>query len=367
MRPPVPVVLVAGFLGAGKTTLLNHLLATGGRDGARIGVLVNDFGSVNIDALLVAGQADGAVSLSNGCLCCSVDQVGLDAALATLLAPSAGLDAIVIEASGIAEPRSLIRLVTAAADPRMAYGGLVYVVDAALFGRARGAHPEIDGHVALADLVVVNKADLLDASALDAVCAAVTELNPSAPQVAVRGARVDPRMLFDAAVRGPDVGPRQLTLDELLAETCPDGEPHGAPPDHLHDGFTSATLQVDEPMDPRRLARFLERPPRGCYRIKGITWFDVPGHRQCYVVHGVGGFVDVRCEAWAGRPRQTSLVAIGSGMDVDEVTAALAAAVADTATAADEHGILHITRYLPAAARASSGEGEDIRPDVTTG
>lgn len=78
----IPVVLVAGFLGAGKTTLLNHLLAN--REGARVGVVVNDFGSVNVDALAVAGQVDTMVSLGNGCLCCAVDASGLDAMLGRL-------------------------------------------------------------------------------------------------------------------------------------------------------------------------------------------------------------------------------------------------------------------------------------------
>ena len=97
-RPPVPVIVVAGFLGSGKTTLLNHLLRTAGATGTRLGVLVNDFGSVNIDALLVSAQTDGAVSLSNGCMCCTVDADGLADALTSLVRPSAKIDAIVIEA-----------------------------------------------------------------------------------------------------------------------------------------------------------------------------------------------------------------------------------------------------------------------------
>ncbi|MEP9393331.1 CobW family GTP-binding protein [Gordonia sp. VNK1] len=383
-RAPIPVVIVAGFLGSGKTTLLNHLLRTGGAaSGTRIGVLVNDFGAVNIDAMLVAGQADGAVSLTNGCMCCSVDRDGLEAALDSLLRPSSRLDAIVIEASGIAEPKALIRMVVSAADPRMRYGGLIYVVDAAMFERVRAEHPEIDGHVGVADLVMVNKADLVDADALAHLRTELAELNPTAAQVAVTDARIDPQMLFDpvaadgAGTAGPDRGPQQLTLDALLAESGDDhaGGPdpddhhaddhhaddhladdhladeaagHGHPHPHLHDSFTSVHFGTDEAMDPRALAAFLERPPTGCYRIKGIVWFDLPGHRQRFVVHGVGGFVEVRRESWSGRPRSTSLVAIGAGMDEEQVRTALRAAVATAATGDDEHGILHITRHLPA-------------------
>ncbi|NDK92299.1 GTP-binding protein, partial [Gordonia desulfuricans] len=218
-REPIPVIVVAGFLGAGKTTLLNHLLRGG--SGARIGVLVNDFGAVNIDAMLVAGQVGDVVGLTNGCMCCAVDRAGLDDALSALARPAAQLDAIVIEASGIAEPKSLIRMITAMADPRMRYGGLVYLVDAALFETARRAHPEIDGHVAVADLVVLNKTDLVDVDALTATRTELTALNPSAPQLCVTGGRIDPALLFDIPTRAPDDGgdrPIQLSLDALLRE-----------------------------------------------------------------------------------------------------------------------------------------------------
>jgi G3E family GTPase len=119
----IPVVVLAGFLGSGKTTLLNHLLRTSG--GTRIGVVVNDFGRINIDAFAVSAQVDSMVSLSNGCLCCAVDGTELDSMLGKLAA--ADLDVIVIEASGLAEPSTLIRMVLQA--PGVEYGGLIYVVE----------------------------------------------------------------------------------------------------------------------------------------------------------------------------------------------------------------------------------------------
>ncbi|MEU3719379.1 CobW family GTP-binding protein, partial [Streptomyces californicus] len=111
MTPPrtqqIPVVVLAGFLGSGKTTLLNHLLRN--RAGTRIGVVVNDFGAIEIDAMTVSGQVGSTVSLGNGCLCCAVDASELDTFLETLTRPSARLDVIVIEASGLAEPQELVR------------------------------------------------------------------------------------------------------------------------------------------------------------------------------------------------------------------------------------------------------------------
>lgn len=112
MTPPrtsrIPVIVLAGFLGSGKTTLLNHLLRN--RAGNRIGVIVNDFGSIEIDAMTVAGQVGSPVSLGNGCLCCAVDASELDTCLETLTRPAARLDVIIIEASGLAEPQELVRM-----------------------------------------------------------------------------------------------------------------------------------------------------------------------------------------------------------------------------------------------------------------
>ncbi len=154
-RPQIPVVVLAGFLGSGKTTLLNHLLHRSG--GSRIGAVVNDFGAIEIDAMAVAGAlGDSTVSLGNGCLCCAVDATELDEYLARLARPEAGIDVVVIEASGLAEPQELVRMLLASENPDVVYGGLVEVVDAAEFDDTRVRHPELDRHLSLADLVVVN-------------------------------------------------------------------------------------------------------------------------------------------------------------------------------------------------------------------
>ena len=127
MRSTTPVIILAGRLGAGKTTLLNHVLRHAGD--RRFGVIVNDFGAVNVDALMVARQVDGVVGIGNGCVCCATDSDGFEDSVTRR--GLTGVDAVLVEASGIADPRSMIRRVVAMADPIVAYGGLVYVVDAA--------------------------------------------------------------------------------------------------------------------------------------------------------------------------------------------------------------------------------------------
>ncbi|MCS0604575.1 GTP-binding protein [Streptomyces sp. LP11] len=329
----IPVVVLAGFLGSGKTTLLNHLLHRGG--GSRIGAIVNDFGAIEIDAMAVAGAlGDSTVSLGNGCLCCAVDASELDGYLARLAAPATGIDVIVIEASGLAEPQELVRMVLASEHPGIVYGGLVEVVDAAEFDATRAKHREIDRHLALADLVVVNKLDRADDA--DRVLRLVRTLTDGAAVVPATYGRVDPEFLFDCRPSEERVG--QLSFDDL--------HDHGDHGGHLHTGYDSLSFVSGTPMDPRRLMRFLDSRPEGLYRIKGHVDFGPYDARNRYAVHAVGRFLRFYPEPWtAAEPRRTQLVLIGSGIDADALRKELEACEGD-APHADEQGMWGVLRFV---------------------
>ncbi|MFG2890647.1 CobW family GTP-binding protein [Streptomyces sp. NPDC048248] len=349
----IPVVVLAGFLGSGKTTLLNHLLAAG--DGTRIGAIVNDFGSIEIDAMTVAGQVDSMVSLGNGCLCCAVDTSELDTYLERLARPAARIDVIVIEASGLAEPQEMIRMILASENDRIVYGGLVEVVDAAEFAATRVRHPELDRHVRIADLVVLNKADRIDDSARQGLMATLADLAPGRPVMSAAYGRIDPELLFDrGAGEEYDAAVRQLSFEDLLREASaveraapgshgthhadhcdltehegcahhaddPANASHAA---HLHSAYQSVEFTSGEPMNPRRLMDFLDSRPTGLYRIKGFVHFDVPGSRQKFTVHAVGDFLRFYPSPWGrDEERSTQLVLIGSGIDAEALRKALA-------------------------------------------
>ncbi|MGW2282293.1 CobW family GTP-binding protein [Streptomyces sp. NPDC001770] len=330
--PQIPVIVLAGFLGSGKTTLLNHLLHN--RAGNRIGVIVNDFGAIEIDAMTVAGQVGSTVSLGNGCLCCAVDASELDSYLETLTRPAVRLDLIVIEASGLAEPQELVRMLLASENPRIVYGGLVGVVDAAEFDRTRERHPETDRHLAVADLVVLNKTDRIDGAEHDRLRAAVAALTDRAAVVSTEHGRIDPALLFDPALR-PDTDrtARQLTFEDLLAEDRtaedrtaedrPSGEAdHGGAGNHggahPHAAYQSVELSTGTPLDPRRFMRVLDSRPEGLYRIKGFVDFGAADPRNTYLLHAVGRFLRFVPRPWGrGEPRLTQLVLIGSGFDAE--------------------------------------------------
>lgn len=336
----IPVVVLAGFLGSGKTTLLNHLLHHSG--GNRIGAVVNDFGDIEIDAMAVAGAlGDSTVSLGNGCLCCAVDASELDLYLDRLARPSVGIDVIVIEASGLAEPQELMRMVLASEQPRVVYGGLVEVVDAVEFDTTREKHPELDRHLALADLVVVNKTDRAQDS--ERVLRLVRSLTDRAAVTPAVHGRIDPEFLFDCRPAEERLG--QLSFDDLPRHEGEHGsrDPHHP---HPHTGYDSLSFRTGVPMNPRRLLEFLDSRPEGLYRIKGYVDFGAADPRNRYAVHAVGRFLRFCPEPWAtGDERVTQLVLIGSGIDTAALGKELEAA-ADGTPHADEHGMWGILRYV---------------------
>ncbi|WP_424211416.1 CobW family GTP-binding protein [Streptomyces sp. BI20] len=365
-RRPVPVVVLAGFLGSGKTTLLNHLLR--GSRGTRIGVLVNDFGAIEVDAMAVAGQVGDSsmVSLGGGCLCCAVDGADLDACLDRLAAPEHGIDVIVIEASGLAEPQELVRMLLANENPVLTYGGAVEVVDAAEFDATRALHPEIDRHLAVADLVVLNKTDRAAPADLDRLRELIGRLAPGTPLVPADHGRIDPELLFDRRPWTETKG--QLSFEDLLAEAAEHEDhahgDHAGTHAHPHSGYESLSWTSGAALDPRALIAFLDSRPPGLYRIKGWVWFGLPGHGEKYEVHAVGRFLSFVPRPWEpGEERGSGLVLIGRDVDTAGLARALDACPAPDPAAVPPEAIWGVLRYVPEPLRPRTEAWEAPRED----
>ncbi|MFQ6395806.1 CobW family GTP-binding protein [Nocardia sp. KC 131] len=342
MADRIPVLIVAGFLGSGKTTLLNHLLRN--NRGTRIGVVVNDFGAINIDSMLVAGQVDAMVSLGNGCVCCAVDVSELDELFTKLAEPRARIDVIVVEASGLAEPRNLIRMVVGSENPRIRYGGLVEVVDAEQFPASRQRHPELATHLRLADLVVVNKADRVPQADLERLRQEIAERIGKVPVYATTHGRIDPGLLFDEPMREAPRVAEQLSFDELLVDHDHDAHDHR----HLHDDYTSVSFTSERELDPRRLIGFLEDPPPGLFRAKGFAAFGVAEERRKFVLHMVGNHIVFEPDSWRrGEARTSQLVLIGAGLPTETALRRLHETVHTAAEPLDPQAMLGVWRYTP--------------------
>jgi len=190
---PVPILLVTGFLGAGKTTVVNHLLAHAA--GRQIAAVVNDFGSINIDAELIAGASDGVVSLANGCICCSLEG-DLLRTLATILRRSPRPEAIVIETSGVADPSEIVRNLMDPVIWREApLETVLCVMDATSSADALN-DALVRAQLRAADVVALSKADLADAGGSQRVRAAVLAIRPAAVIVEALHGQVPSALLF---------------------------------------------------------------------------------------------------------------------------------------------------------------------------
>jgi G3E family GTPase len=213
---PVPILLVAGFLGAGKTTVVNYILAHA--EGRRIAAVVNDFGAVNIDAELIAGAADGIVSLANGCICCSLEG-DLLRTLAAILRRSPRPEAIVIETSGVADPTDIVRNLMDPVIWREApLETVLCVVDATAPVEALN-DALLRSQLRAADLVALSKVDLVDAAGRERIRDAVAAIRPAAVLVDALHGQVPLELLFlDEPDRPPaprDPGRRRPVSDRF--------------------------------------------------------------------------------------------------------------------------------------------------------
>ncbi|MGC2786173.1 MAG: cobalamin biosynthesis protein CobW [Roseiarcus sp.] len=340
MLAKTPVTIVTGFLGAGKTTLIRHLMANAG--GRRLALIINEFGDVGIDGDLIKNCSDAAcpegaiIELANGCICCTVAD-DFAPAIAKLLARKPKPDHIVIETSGLALPKPLIK----AFDwpdlrSKLTVDGVVAVVDAAAVAEGRFADdpariaeqrladPSLDHDNPLeevyedqlmsADLVVLNKADLVDKEQLDALKGQIAGALPRAVKIApAREGAIDPDVL---------IGMNAAAEDDLHARPSH----HDAEGEHDHDDFDTFVVTIPAVGDPDTLIDRLIAATRthDILRVKGFI--EVAGKPLRMLVQGVGQrFRRDFDRPWGvDEPRLSRLVVIAErGVDRGAVAAAL--------------------------------------------
>ena len=281
---PISLSVIGGYLGAGKTTLINHLLRHA--QGRRITVFVNDFGSTNLDADLIAARHGNTLALANGCACCAVGGDLMNALLALDAAaqrdPASAPEHLIIEASGVADPWKiaqigLVAAVSSAAPNRLQLDAVIVLADA-LNLATQLADPYIGESVARqfarADLVVVSKADCVSPEALAACDASVRTLAPTAAIVHAERGNVP----LDVLLNSRHTASTRSLLDGLL---------NGMQAEQPHPDYVSASWLREEPIPKPLFEAALRALPAGVVRGKGVLWFA--GEATATEWHRVGG------------------------------------------------------------------------------
>ncbi|TYP67465.1 cobalamin biosynthesis protein CobW [Stutzerimonas stutzeri] len=327
-----PVTVITGFLGSGKTTLVRHLMAN--PQGLRLAVIVNEFGTMGVDGEILKGCADAAcpaeniVELSNGCICCTVADDFIPT-LEALMALPARPDHILIETSGLALPKPLLKAfdwpairsritvdgVIALADAEAVAAGR-FAPDVAAVDAQRAADPGLDhetplsevfeDQIACADVILLTKADLAGPEGVAAARAAIeAELPRPLPILTVTEGAVDPRLIL---------GLGKAAEDDLDARPSH----HDGADDHEHEDFDTVVIDLPEITDPADLAARIARlaAEQNVLRVKGHV--AVAGKPMRLLVQAVGARVRHQYDRpWGQTPRRSRLVVIAEHDDVN--------------------------------------------------
>lgn len=292
---PKPFTVIGGFLGAGKTTLLNRVLA--GARGPRYAVLVNDFGALAIDEALISAHDGQTIALANGCICCSMSD-GFITAMLTLMQAPERFDHVLIEASGVSEPDRIMDF--ARLDPLLSPDAILVLVDAETL-TARMSDPKVGEVVATqirtADILVLNKTDLVSRETTETVETSLRSLNPTAP--VLRSAKGDV--------------PLNVVLGTGLHVTgdSRDRDHHDHHLHHAEEFFDTRTFTAAEPLDRDAFVRFAEALPASIIRGKGVLVFaDAPGRAEIW--QRVGARMEMMSRLEGSAPDQSSLILIAT-------------------------------------------------------
>jgi G3E family GTPase len=346
--PSIPVTVLTGYLGAGKTTLLNRILTED--HGKRYAVIVNEFGEIGIDNDLVVDTDEEVFEMNNGCICCTV-RGDLIRVVENLAKRRGSFDAILVETTGIADPVPVAQTFFMDEEVRKfaRLDAVVTLVDAKFFLDRLGDAPEAEDQVAFADVIVLNKTDLVTPEELREVEKTLRQLNPYASihKATRSGVALDAildRGSFDLD-RVLELDPSFLEADEhdhdhdhVCGPDC-DHDHHHHDHDHDHHGHethhdtevTSVSLKAGE-LNPDKILGWISEITQAqgpnILRLKGILAF--PDEPKRYVVQGVHMIVegDLQRDWKPGEPRESRLVFIGRKLDRAELEAAFKAAAA---------------------------------------
>ncbi len=340
----MPVTIITGFLGSGKTTLLNHILSN--RQDLKVAILVNEFGDINIDSQLLVSMDEDMVELSNGCICCTIND-GLVDAVYNVLERQDQIDYMVIETTGVADPLPIILtfLGTELRDLTR-LDSIVTVVDSETFTPDHFDSEAAFKQIAYGDVTILNKTDLADPDQIQNLEAYIRTIKEGARLLHSQHGQVPLPLILDVGYNNPEAY-ADLVQEEIeqSQQDHSHEEHHSGHNDHHHhhhddhahhphehhhhhsdhldnDGFVSIAFESDKPFDVKKFETFLQNQlPQEVFRAKGILWFKESDLRNVFQLSGPR--FDLQGEEWRTSPKN-QLVFIGRNLNADTLRQHLA-------------------------------------------
>ena len=323
----MPVTIITGFLGSGKTTLVNQILEN--KQNLKVAVLVNEFGDINIDSQLLVSFDEDMVELSNGCICCTIND-GLVDAVYRVLEREDRIDYLVIETTGVADPLPIaITFLGTELRNLTRLDSILTVVDAETFTPEHFDSEAAFKQVAYGDIVLLNKTDRADPKKLDELESYIRVIKQGARLIRCQYGQVPLPLILDVGLT--QIENYQQELEESHHHDHDHSHHDHSHHDHSHhhhdhshhshhlenDGFVSLSFQSDRPFDVHKFEYFLtEQIPNTVFRAKGILWFSDSPLRHIFQLSGPR--FELNAEPWLGSPKN-QLVLIGRHLDLDEI------------------------------------------------
>jgi G3E family GTPase len=313
----MPVTIITGFLGSGKTTLLNHILSN--QQDLKVAVLVNEFGDINIDSQLLMSIDENMVELSNGCICCTIND-GLVDAVYRVLERGDRIDYLVIETTGVADPLPIM-LTFLGSELRdfTRLDSVLTTIDAETFTPDCFDSEAASKQIIYSDIILLNKTDLVPEAKLNNLEQQLRQIKEGARIIRCQFGEVPLPLILDIHSNHPENYQREI--DEEKAHDDAHDHHHDHPHEHHHhhsshldnDGFVSISFESDRPLSLTKFQNFLDNLPDNLFRAKGILWFQESERKHIFQLSGKRCVLNV--DDWKNASPKNQMVFIGRHLD----------------------------------------------------